>query len=155
MPSTEEGQVLVDWVLHNDIVIAAPSRAVWVAVLDTNSWHGTTATSVSGPRGEVGERFDVVHPQAPETVSLRLLNVELAPRRRRTVRIELADGRFVGYASWILAPRGEDTHVTYDVFCLQSFPPEAVTEDLPEQASRHSQQGLENLKAFVESTAPA
>jgi hypothetical protein len=150
MSQAEDGQVLVDWVMHNDIEIDAPAEAVWPAIVDTNGWHGTTATSIAGPKGDVGERFDVTYPQAPGGVMLRLQNVELVPQGRRTIRIENPDGRFIGYSSWILEPRGEQTIVTYDVYCLSPFPKESATDDIVQQGSRQSADGLGLLKAFVE-----
>lgn len=149
MSQSDDGQVLVDFLSHAEIVVQAPPKEVWAAVADTNGWHGTRMVHVDGPVGEVGERFHVTPADQPDMVMLHADNVELVPERRRTIRIHTADGTFTGYSSWILQDRGAETSVTYDVFCRYPFPREMV-DGLGALAQQQNEEGLRRLKAFVE-----
>jgi hypothetical protein len=145
------GVAIVDLVTHNEVNIAARPGAVWPHILDINGWHpAQILRHVGGPVEAVGERFSASPHQMPETVTLYVVTVELQPQRRRTVRLHSADERYLGYATWVLADRGEHTAVSYHVYCHQPVPQGMGNEELLQQTRLRMDLGLQNLKRLVE-----
>jgi hypothetical protein len=137
----------IDFVTHSEVFIAAPRSAVWPFILDPSRWRSEPKAVHAGGRvGEIGERFDVTAP-GDDVVSFRLENVELVSGRRRTIRLEAPDGRFWGFASWVLAESGTGTSVTYDVYCHYPVPAETDYAALLAEGQRRA---LEDLKPAVE-----
>lgn len=164
MSQPDTDTIVMNFVSHGELAIAATPDEVWPAILDTNGWHGTNTVSVGGPKGEVGERFNVFPMAQPDgaatTVSdanppmLTLETAEIEPGRRRTVRIHGPDGSYTGYSSWRLTGEGEGTVVAYDAYCFFPFPKAYVTETFHADAQKQNLDGLQRLKAFVEGARP-
>jgi hypothetical protein len=150
MSQADPGQTLHDFLSHAETVVDAPAGRVWSAVLNPNDWHGTIMAHVSGPKDEVGEYLEVTPADQPETVMLRVHNVEMEPHKRRTIRIHTGDDAFTGYSTWTLHDRGEQTLVTYDVFTRYPFPSEMTVEQVRDISRQGNEEGLRRLKAFVE-----
>jgi hypothetical protein len=153
MPQADDSQVLHDFLSHAETVVQAPAERVWAAVLNPSDWHGTLMTHVGGPKDEVGEQLVATPVDQPDTVMLRIHNVEMVPNRRRTIRIHTPEDVFTGYSSWVLQDRGEETLVGYDVFTRYPFPREMTVEQIRDASRQGNEEGLRRLKAFVETGA--
>ena len=68
--------IVVDLVTHSEVLIDASAAAIWPSILDTNAWHiHQTVTSIGGPAGQAGERFQSTPHGQPDLV---LLNIAVA-----------------------------------------------------------------------------
>ena len=146
----------IDFLIHSEVVVAATPAAIWPYIIETNRWHGSqTMIPAGGPPGEVGERFHAVHSDFPDMVAFHIENVELATHRRRTIRLDTPEGRYLGYATWVLGEGTTGTTVAYHVYCRYSAPVDAVRDGLLVQAQRQMDDGLERLKGLIEADATA
>jgi uncharacterized protein YndB with AHSA1/START domain len=148
--------IVVDLVTHSEVLIDASPATIWPSILDTNDWHKhQTVVPVGGPSGEAGERFHSTPHGQPDLVLLNIEAVEVEPRKRRTIRIDMPGFGFIGFATWTLVERNSGTAVAYDVYCRHPVPVEAWNDGLMGQMRQGMDEGLLNLKALIEGRAAA
>jgi hypothetical protein len=142
----------IDFLTHSKVAIAADAATIWPEIVTPGSWRaGQQLVPIGGDAGRLGERFQAIYPEAPETPLFFVENVELIAETRRTIRLEELDGRVIGFATWELTPAEGGTVVAYDVYCRGAMlPPGQSTEDLMAVAQRGMDDGLLALKAFIE-----
>src|SRR5690349_15066298 len=106
-----------DFIVHNEVFIAAPAAEIWPHILNPDGWRsgGIQLVGDSGEAGQVGERFKAVAAGQDEPIYYYVTNAELMPERRRTIRLDKTAGGLIGYASWVLTPVGGGTRVEYHV----------------------------------------
>ncbi|MDT9600193.1 SRPBCC family protein [Sphingosinicella rhizophila] len=110
-----------DFIVHSEVVIAATPAKIWPYILDTNSWRSKARTPLvhdSGEPGAVGERFKAMA-DGGDDFHYFVVNAELVPEQRRTIRLDKKEGGLIGYATWTLTPDGAGTRVEYHVYCQQ------------------------------------
>lgn len=101
---------------HSAVTIDRPATVIWPHILDPSAWkQGAKLWHHAGPVGQVGEIFAAGDPADTRQVMFFLENVELTPNERRTIKLYLADGTLIGFASWSLRAEGGRTVVGYDV----------------------------------------
>lgn len=117
-PTAAQGvRAAADLVTHSMVTIDRPAARIWPLVVEPNQWkQGAKLWHVGGPVGAAGEVFAAGDPANRSAVAFYLENVELVPNRRRTVKLYLADGTLLGYATWWLEEAGGRTRVGYDVY---------------------------------------
>jgi hypothetical protein len=121
--------VPTDLVTHNEVVIKGSPAKIWPLVIEPNSWKkGPKMISLDGPAGQLGERLKGV--MSNGHIAFYAENVEVEPQHRRTIRLNTAEGRLLGFATWQLTLRGTDTLVQYDVY---SQVPLAIANETPAQ----------------------
>jgi hypothetical protein len=126
-----------DFITHTEVFIAASPAEIWPHLLDTNSWRsaGHRLISDSGVPGEIGERFKAVSDGGGDGDSFHyyVVNVELAPGKRRTIRLVTPDQRLIGYASWALSAVDGGTRVEYHVYSQIEPPLDATGKPVPKE----------------------
>ena len=147
---TDQNLIFVDFITHSEILIDAKPADIWPLIVDPSSWHATMdMVPVDGPAGEVGQRFHAVPKGYPDAVAFHVVNAEVEPDRRRTMRLESTEGAFMGFSSWTLSERGAQTALSYDVYTHYAVPAEHL------EALRAGQgkmdEGLVRLKDVIES----
>ncbi|MEZ4588218.1 MAG: hypothetical protein R2909_17710 [Gemmatimonadales bacterium] len=122
-PVAAQPRAAIDLVTHSEISIDRPAALIWPRILDPSAWkQGASLRHHAGPVGAVGEIFAAVEPADPGKVAFYVENVELEPRRRRTIKLIApagatgSGGSLIGYASWTLTESGGRTVVRYDVY---------------------------------------
>ena len=151
--SDQPGLAIIDFLTHNKVRIkAAPSR-VWPRIVDLEGWRvRQKLVPISGELDKVGARFHAVASEAPDTPLFEVENAEMVPQQRRTIRLTGLDGHFIGFATWELTPAGDETIVAYDVYCRDAMlPPGQSQAEMLAMAGKAMDEGLQNLKAVVES----
>jgi uncharacterized protein YndB with AHSA1/START domain len=146
---TDTKMVPIDFITHNEVLIDAAPAKVWPHIANTNSWHRNTMVSVEGEPGKVGERLLVSPRDHPDVVSFHVINAEIEPEQRRTIRLETPDHKFMGFSTWTLTEKAGSTLLTYDVFSHYDVPAEYV-DGLLSSAHSYMDEGLATLKALVE-----
>jgi hypothetical protein len=141
-----------DFLTHSRVRIAADAASIWSFIADSGSWQGAQAlVRVDGEPGRVGERFHAVDTDAPDTPLFFVENVELVPAERRTIRLNGLDGALMGFATWTLAPEGDQTVVAYDVYCRYAGLPQGASQaEVLASANLRMDEGLLRLKGLVE-----
>jgi hypothetical protein len=141
---------VIDFLTHSEVRIRAGASAVW-SVVARPAAGVQRLVPIGGEPGQVGERFHAVDSSAPDVPLFFVENVELAPERRRTVRLDGLEGAFMGFAAWVLRPDGAETVLTYDVYCRYAgLPPGSSPADHMAASQRMMDEGLLRLKRIVE-----
>lgn len=143
---------VIDFLTHSKVRVKAAPDMVWPRIVDLEGWRTSqTLVLIDGERGQVGARFHAVATEAPDTPLFEVVNAEMVPDQRRTIRLTGLDGHFIGFATWELTPAGEETIVAYDVYCRDAMlaPGQSQAEMLA-MAGQVMDQGLRSLKAVVE-----
>lgn len=142
----------IDFLTHSKVRIAAAAAAIWPHILNTDAWReGQRLIPIGGEPGHVGERFHAAAAETPETPHFFVENVELAPQRRRTIRMESLEGAFLGFSTWELTPGPGETVVAYDTYCRGPLlAPGRSAVELLANAQKVMDEGLQRLKAVVE-----
>lgn len=147
---------------HSTVTIDRTAAAVWPHILDPSGWkQGAKLWHHAGPVGQVGEIFAAGDPADKRQVMFLVENVELTPNTRRTIKLYLADGTLIGFASWSLRAEGGRTVVGYDVHSetrlaaaeAQAMPAAQIRETERGQQAANQQrfdQELVALKRLVE-----
>lgn len=143
---------VIDFLTHSKVAIRATPAAIWPRIVDLEGWRtAQTLVLIDGERDQVGARFHAVAAEAPDTPLFEVVNAEMVPGQRRTIRLSGLDGHFIGFATWELTQAGEETIVAYDVYCRDAMAPPGQTQaELLAMAQPVMDKGLESLKAVVE-----
>jgi hypothetical protein len=150
---TEHPQLaVIDFLTHSKVRIKAEPGAVWPRVVDLEGWRtNQTLVLVSGERDQVGARFHAVATEAPDTPLFEVVNAEMVPQQRRTIRLIGLDGHFIGFAAWELTQMGDETIVAYDVYCRDAMAAPGMSQaDMIAMAQPVMDAGLQSLKGVVE-----
>jgi hypothetical protein len=151
--SETETLATLDFLTHSKVSIAADASTVWAMI--TKPMAGAQQLiPIGGEPGKVGERFHAVSSAAPDTPLFVVVNVELVPDKRRTIRLDGLDGAFMGFATWTLTPEGGETVLAYDVYCYYAGLPASVSlKDHMAASQRMMDEGLVRMKALIETTS--
>ena len=140
----------VDLVTHNEILVLASPGRLWPLVVEPSAWKkGAKLVSVGGPVGQQGERFRAV--MSDGQIAFYAENVEVVAEHRRTIRLNTADGRLIGYAVWQLTAQGTETRVQYDVYSEVPFASDDGTPAQQEAAKAAYREA--NYKRFADELA--
>jgi hypothetical protein len=150
--SEAEPLAVIDFLTHSRIRIAADPAAIWPIVIDSKREGAEMPLlSIEGEKGSVGERFKSVLATDPDTPLYFVTNAEVVPQSRRTIRLESVDGVFWGFATWTLTPHGDETELTYDVYCrYPGLPAGQSHADFMAGFQDVMDAGLARMKAIVE-----
>lgn len=143
---------VIDFLTHSKVAIKAGPGLIWPRIVDLEGWRtNQTLLLISGEPDQVGARFHAVATEAPGTPLFEVVNAEMVPQQRRTIRLTGLDGHFIGFATWELTPAGDETIVAYDVYCRDAMlAPGQSQAELLAMAGKVMDQGLRSLKAVVE-----
>ena len=123
-------------VVQRAITIDRSTVAVWPHIVDPTAWkQGNRLAHHSGPWGAEGEVFAALPPSggAPDYF---LVNAELVPYHRRTMKLVGTDGTLIGFATYSLEERDGRTTVRYDVFAETRLPAGATAGALDTARAR-------------------
>ncbi|WP_396221750.1 hypothetical protein, partial [Gemmatimonas sp.] len=123
-PSSSPGQVpdATHLVAQRTVTIERTVMAVWPHIVEPSAWkQGNRLTHVGGPWGAAGEVF-AARPAAGGAPDYYLVNAELVPYRRRTMKLVGTDGTLMGFATYSLEEHDGRTTVRYDVFAETRLP---------------------------------
>lgn len=145
-----------DFIIHNEVSIAAEPAKVWPYILDINSWRtaGPRLLHDSGEAGAVGERFKAVSESETGSFHYYVVNVEILPERRRTIRLDTPAGDLIGYATWTLTPADGGTRLEYHVYCQDELPCDAdgvpAKDAILRMGHQRVAEGFTDLKQLIE-----
>ena len=141
----------VDLVTHNDIVVRASARQIWPYIVDPTKWKSAVRLiAVDGAPCGIGRRYRAAMPNDRDNVLFLVEDVEWFVERRRTIRLNEAEGALIGFSSWELTPAGRATKVTYDVYCQLQMPDAVVSEVSTDRSSTREDFHLANHRRFAE-----
>lgn len=151
-------------VAQRSVTIDRSAMAVWPHIVEPSAWkQGNRLAHHSGPWGGEGEVFAAR--SAPGAApDYYLVNAELVPYRRRTMKLVGTDGTLMGFATYSLEERDGRTTVRYDVFAETRLPA-GTTSGASDTARARAAAGqrasaqrfdaeLASLKRLVESGPP-
>ncbi len=116
--SSQATRPAINLITRNEIEIAGGAATIWPDIIDPSRWkQGLKLVHQSGPAGGLHEILAAID-RDPAHPAFLVENVELAPNRRRTIKLWLPDGSLIGFASWSLVESadGRRTTVRYEVY---------------------------------------
>ncbi|MFN7530954.1 MAG: hypothetical protein ACK5T7_07605, partial [Gemmatimonas sp.] len=103
-PASSPGQVpdATHLVAQHTVTIERTAMTVWPHIVEPSAWkQGNRLTHAGGPWGAAGEVF-AARPAAGGAPDYYLVNAELVPYRRRTMKLVGTDGTLMGFATYSL-----------------------------------------------------
>ena len=121
-PAVAQFPAATHLVAQRTVTIDRSAMAVWPHIVEPSAWkQGNRLVHVAGPWGAEGETFAAL-PAAGGAPDFYLVNAELVPYRRRTMKLVGTDGTLDGFATYSLEERDGRTTVRYDVVAETRIP---------------------------------
>lgn len=139
----------IDLLVHSRERINAAPAVLWPYIVGMNWMEYPKLVPISGEPGQIGERFAGHFDEALEVAAYYVVNVELTPNRRRTMRIEGLDNIPMGFTTFELIPNGAETIAMYDVNLRAPLPEGMSAEEMLSVSRKGGDDALRLLKNVV------